>query len=161
MNQNSPENAVDVRNGPVEDSLDRVLSDFFKAQMKNPWPAVPATIVSEPSVLVAARNASADAPRNQPSATSPPAARDSGSKARYTLAASVALLLGTCWYLSNGFQPTERPRTGPSNTPSGPGLFEKGTAGNPAALEELRKDNATGGNGIVRPKIDLNGTKMP
>jgi len=157
MSQNHPENAVEVRNGSAEDNLDRLLSDFFKAQMQSPWPAAPATPASEPSVLVAARNASAEDPRNQPVATAPPVTRDSGSKARYTLAASVALLLGTCWYLSNGFRPAERTAPGSSNNPTGSGLIDKGIAGNPDALEQLRKDKATGGNGIIRPKIDLKG----
>jgi hypothetical protein len=159
MSQNYPENAVEVRNGPAEDNLDRLLSDFFKAQMQSPWPAAPVTPASEPSVLVAARNANTEAPRNQPAATAPPAARDSGSKARYTLAASVALLLGTCWYLSNGFRAAERTAPGSSNNPTGSGLIDKGIAGNPDALEQLRKDKATGGNGIIRPKIDLK--RMP
>src|SRR5215475_10716934 len=85
MTQNSPQNvAADDRQAGPADHLDRLLSDFFKAQMQHPWPAAPATPASEPSVLVAARAAALNAPHNQP-------ARDPQSRARYTLAASVAL----------------------------------------------------------------------
>jgi hypothetical protein len=151
MTPNTPNSTTDdVRAEPAEDNLDRLLSDFFKAQMKQPWPAAPTVSVSEPSVLVAARTATTEMPRNQPAPLSP--ARDTGGKSRYTLAASVALLLGTCWYLSNGFQPGEQPGRGPAG---GTGLIEKGGASNPAALEHLKKDKALGGDGIVKPKVVL------
>jgi hypothetical protein len=147
MTPNTPNSTPDdVRVEPAEDNLDRLLSDFFKAQMKQPWPAAPAVPASEPSVLVAARGTTTEPPRNQP------VARDTGSKSRYTLAASVALLLGTCWYLSNGFQPAERPGRAPA---TGTDLIEKGGANAPDVLKELRKDKALGGDGIVRPKIVL------
>src|SRR4051794_29755905 len=88
------------------DELDRLLSEFFKAQLKHPWPNAPVpaganggAAQTEPSELLAARTA--NAPRN----TAPPARRDNTARARFTLAASVALLLGTCWYLSNDFEP--------------------------------------------------------
>src|SRR5262249_36279363 len=103
MNQTS--STDDLRSGPVDD-LDRLLSEFFKGQLKRPRPAAPVvmTAATEPSVLAATRGPELEAPRNQPTAN-----RDPGSRARYTLAASVALLLGTGWFLSNGFQPGERP----------------------------------------------------
>jgi hypothetical protein len=149
MNQTPPTD--DVRTGPA-DNLDRLLSEFFKAQMPAAWPAAPATPASEPSVLAAERNGVADAPRNQPAA----AARDTGGKSRYTLAASVAILLGTCWWLSNGFQPGERGPGAPAVGPTGPPMLDKSRASDPDALKELRKDKALNGDpkaGI--PKIEL------
>jgi hypothetical protein len=84
-----------------DDDLDRLLSRFLKAQMPDPWPAAPVAH-SEPSALAAAR--APLAPRNV----------DPGRRARYTLAASVALVLGTCWAFSNGFRPGDRPGGGPA-----------------------------------------------
>ncbi len=139
-----------------EDSLDAMFSDFFKSQLKKPWPTAPqtTTIHSEPSSLAAARAAhtTTEPPRNQPAA----ATHDSSSKARYTLAASVALLIGTCWTLSNGFQPGERPTPGNGSSNS-PLNMNSGTASDPDALKELRKEKATKGNndGFVPPMIDL------
>lgn len=129
---------------PSDEALDRLLSSFFKAELKRPWPAAPET----PSTSEPAR--ATESPRNRP------AARD-GSKARYTLAASVAILLGTCWTLSNGLQPGGR--TGPA-APSrgGPAVdMNNGTAdANTGVLGHLKKDKAENDNGgFVPPKIDL------
>lgn len=140
----------------TEDAIDGLLGDFFKAQMRKPWPAAPAapSVTSEPSVLVAARASHAtEPPRNQPTA----AQRDPGGKARYTLAASVALLLGTCWTLSNGFQPGEPTAPGSNSSPVGPVNMNSLGASDPAALKEIRKDNAVKGNngGFTPPKIEL------
>jgi hypothetical protein len=129
--------------------IDSLLSDFFKAQLTQPWPAAPATTASEPSVLVASRNAAPESPRNQPAAV---AARDASTKSRYTLAASVALLLGVCWYCADGYQPAERPAAG---TPTG-GMLDGAGASNPDALKNLREKNAVNGiEGTKRPKIEL------
>jgi hypothetical protein len=159
MNQTSPTN--DMRNAPVEDNLDRALSDYFKSKMKQPWPAAPAIPTrkptNEPSVLVAARGTVANADealRNQPATVG--TQRDASSKSRYTLALSVAVLVGSCWALSNGFQPGER--VGPATNPSsnGFGVLPDTSAGDPAALKELRKDKAEHGNdGFAPPKIKL------
>ncbi len=150
MTQNSPNTATeDVRAEPA-DHLDRLFSDFFKSELKKPWPAAPATPASEPSVLVVTRNATTDSPRNQPATV----ARDTSSKARYTLAASVALFLGTCWYLSNGFQPGERPPLSPVTNGVSPSIKDT-NASNPDVLKKLREDKATGGNGLPRPKLEL------
>jgi len=140
----------------TEESLDAMFSDFFKAKMPKQWPAAPATPAfrSEPSSLAAARAAQppVEAPRNEPVTTS----RDTGSKSRYTLAASVALLLGTCWTLSNGFQPGAR--STPNGTPS-PVNMNPVTASDPAVLTKIKEENATKGNnkndGFVPPVIDL------
>lgn len=136
-----------------DDSLDAMFSAFFKAQVKHPWPAAPTPNThSEPSSRAAARSAQVDAPRNQPAA----AARDSGNKSRYTLAASVALLLGATWTLSSGFQSADRPA--PGGSPNGPAVNLKPlTASDPDALKELRKEKALNGNndGFTVPKIEL------
>lgn len=133
------------------DDLDRLLSEFFKSELKKPWPKAPGTGApkSEPSELAAARTA--EAPRNQPS----PSARDNTARARFTLAASVALLLGTCWYLSNGFQPTASPGPAPS-LPSTPKMLPVGGADgkNDPRLLKISEDNAKEPP-VAPPKIDM------
>jgi hypothetical protein len=130
-------------NQTLPDELDALLGDFFKAQMKSPWPAAPATApVSTPATA----SVPADKPYKQP------ARRDSGTKARVTLAASFALLLGTCWYLSHGFTPGQRSAPGQG----GPNILNGSSAGNPDVLKELHKDNAIKGTpGIAPPKVDM------
>jgi hypothetical protein len=128
---------------PSDESIDRLLSEFLKAQMPQPWPAAPATAAtSEPSVLVASRAGATEAPRNQPAVP-----RDTSARSRFTLAASVALLLGTCWTLSNGFQSGDRPATGPNGS-NGPGVnlhdtTAEGKGGLPGAIanEKDKKGN--------------------
>jgi hypothetical protein len=159
MNQSSSTN--DFWKSRVEDPLDRALADFFKSKMKQPWPAAPATPTriptSEPSVLVAARaavsNTPVEAPRYLPAAAR--TSHDAGNKSRYTLAVSIVVLLGSCWWLSNGFQPGAR--TGPVNSaPKVFGVLPDAGAENPATLQELRKDKAEKGNeGFAPPKIKL------
>jgi hypothetical protein len=62
----------------------------------------------------------------------------------------VALLLGTCWALSNGFQPADKP-----TTPAGPNVVDPSKA-EAGVLEEIRKSNAIKGEkGITPPKIEL------
>lgn len=129
------------------DDLDRRFSDFFKAQLKQPWPNAPLPAARpappvEPAALVAARAT------ERPQAA--PARRDSSARARVTLAASVALMLGTCWYLSDGFRPGARPATNP--TPNGPSLFDGGGAhDDKGVLPEVEKIKAIG----APPKIDM------
>jgi hypothetical protein len=157
MNQTSPQNVQsdDLRSAPVEDKLDRALADFFKSKMKEPWPKAPATTAraSEPSVLVASRaaNATVELPRNQPVAAGQ--TRGGGNRSRYTLAVSVAALLGTCWLLSNGFQPGQRVGPSGNDTPK-IDVFTPAGANGPAALKELQKDKAENGNqGVAQPKV--------
>ena len=133
------------------DELDRLFSEFFKAQVKHPWPNAPVPAASnasakptEPSELVAARTA--EAPRNAPA----PARRDNSARARFTLAASVALMLGTCWYLSNGFAPGARPAVAP-NQGGVPGM-PPGGANDTGVLPEVQKIKAIE-NGP--PKMDV------
>jgi hypothetical protein len=66
------------------DEVDRLLGAYFRAQMPAKWPAAPS-------------------PSNglNPSAGPDSARRtDPATKSRWALAASVALLIGSCWYLS-------------------------------------------------------------
>ena len=129
------------------DPLDGLLSDFFKAQLKKPWPAAPATPpMSTPSAAAAPSSAPTQTPQNQPAAR-----RDSSANARYTLVASVALLLGTCWALSNGFHPADRP-----NLPTVPNVVDPAGASDSDVLKELRKSNAIKGEkGITPPVIEF------
>jgi hypothetical protein len=130
------------------DELDQLLSDFFKGELKKPWPKAPMPVAAatEPSELAAAR--AAEAPRNQPT----PASRDNTARARFTLAASVALALGTCWFLSNGFQPGEGsgqpvvPGNGTKMLPDGGAQGGKGDA-----LDQMNKNKTDDG----APKIDM------
>jgi hypothetical protein len=131
------------KNSLSEDALDSLFSGFFKAQMKQPWPAAPGApaVHSEPSTLATSRaQQTTETPRNQPVAAS----HDSSSKARYTLAASVALLIGTCWTLSNGFQPSDRPNS--SNGSNGSINGNSLSASDPPVLKEIRKEKAINGN---------------
>jgi hypothetical protein len=118
-----------------DDNVDRLLSAFFKAELPHAWPGAPDVAVSEPSALVADRAGAAETPRNQP------AHRDNGNKARYTLAASVALLLGTCWALSDGFQSNGRPANG---TAPGTGVN----------LGSASADGKTGLPGVIHGETD-------
>jgi|GEM_PF-2452339 len=127
------------------DELDQLFSDFFKAQLQQPWPKAPApaaAATSEPSELAASRTA--EAPRNAPA----PVRNDSTARARFTLAASVALALGACWYLSNGFQPTARPAH-ETNTPGMPELLQNGNAdgNNSEVLKGVQEHKAKSTNG--------------
>ncbi len=125
------------------DDLDRLLSDFFKAQMKNPWPNAPLAQAAEPSELATRL----DAPRNEPA----PARRDQTARAKFTLAASVAFLLGTAFYMSDGYAPAPRPGAQPA-TNGGPSLLNASDAKAPqgGVLDTLSKDKVNGG----APKVD-------
>ena len=59
---------------------------------------------------------------------------------------------GTCWYLSNGFQPGERVQSRSPHEWQQP-VHKDAGANNPAALQKLREDKSTGGNGLPRPKL--------
>jgi hypothetical protein len=99
------------------DKLDRLFTDYFHAEMtKRPWPPAPVT---------------ADVARR--------AAPDPNRHARRVLAASVALLLGSCWVLSNGLPTTDR---GPSPSPTGTNMLPGATADEKGVLPELRKSKS-------------------
>jgi hypothetical protein len=71
-NSNNPSSPVD--------GIDRAVGAYFRSEMPNPWPAAPRPW---------AEKASISAPTNH-----------SASRSRWALAASVAVLVGGCWYLS-------------------------------------------------------------
>lgn len=114
---------------PSPDPLDRLLSDFFQTQLRRPWPPAPLPPPAEGPVVTPARS----------SAPSRASIADPAARARYTLAASVALLLGTCWYLSAGLPVGPRAAGPRAATPD---LLPDMTAGEPDALKQLRKDHA-------------------
>ena len=131
MNPTTPDHLTGGR--PVApDDLDRLLSDLFKSRMPSPWPAVRVPEPAEPAGMLAVRN-------EEPAARPRPAA-DPGSRARLTLAVSAALLLGTCWYLSNGSQPADRPVGSPAPA-TGPGRKDL-SAEDRGILKELRERKA-------------------
>jgi hypothetical protein len=98
------------------DKLDGLFKDYFHAEMtKRPWPPAPVSV--------------------SPRAASP----DPNRHARRVLAASVAILLGSCWALSNGLPVTDR---GPSNAPAGTNMLPGATAEDKGVLPEIRKSKA-------------------
>lgn len=114
--------------GAVE--LDQLLSSFFKAQMPSPFPGLklPAAGTRTEMPLPASRDTLYENRVNR--------MPQGGSKSRLALAVSVALLLGSCWYLSGqiGNAP-ERPLGGNSNgTATVPKEIKKAT-------EEANKSN--------------------
>jgi hypothetical protein len=64
-----------------EDEIDRLFTAYFRAEMPARWPNAPQPWAQ---TVQPAQSASADPAR----------------KSRWALAASVALLIGSCWYLS-------------------------------------------------------------
>ena len=94
------------------DKIDDVLSDFFKSKMRHPWPAAPVAASVEP-------------------ARRPAAYADQGNRARFTLAASVAILIGTCWYFTNG---SNTDRVAPKA--DGPSILGEGSAKMPKEFEK-------------------------
>ncbi|MBX9623606.1 MAG: hypothetical protein K2X82_07310 [Gemmataceae bacterium] len=106
------------------DALDQAFADYFGSQMPRPWPAAPAVASAAPA---------------RP-------ATDPSRRARWTLAASVALVLGGCWFLSNGSQPGSR-----STTKPGPAGVADPFAGSTATMPDALKG---------RPKAPTN-TKQP
>lgn len=115
------------------DELDRLLSGYFKAQMQRPWPAAPVPTQSEPAELVAVRNTT--------TAASP--ASDHTTRSRITLAASVAILLGSCWYLSNGLEQGHRPAASKPSPGGEPGMLPDGMSQDPEILSKVKEIKAT------------------
>jgi hypothetical protein len=93
------------------DALDAALSGFFRREMPRPWPAAPAVAT--------------------PAAAARP---DPGRRARYTLAASVAVLAGTCWLLSSGSGSIDRPLVKPAA--AGLNVLQDATARTPGAADK-------------------------
>jgi len=72
---------------PMDQQVDRLLSAFFKAELPNPFP------------MMRAPAGQADLP--MPVSPAPMGERHSSIlKSRLSLAASVAILIGGCWYIS-------------------------------------------------------------
>jgi hypothetical protein len=69
-----------MTNNTSDEPVDRLLGDYFKAQLPAHWPPAPRT----------------DRARPANRQTTDPAARS-----RWALAASVAVLVGGCWFLSS------------------------------------------------------------
>jgi hypothetical protein len=90
---------------PPPDDVDHWLTDFFQAQLPNPFPPAPTVAVAEPA-----------RPR-----------RSTADHGRLTLAASVAALLGLGVTLSYGPNGGHAPA-------DGPGLLEKSSANGPKEL---------------------------
>ena len=77
------------------DDLDRLLTAYFQAEMPAKWPAPP----------------SADERSGVRRPVLSAAPTDPTSRSRWALAASVAILIGGCWYLS-GLATDGRPKKG-------------------------------------------------
>lgn len=110
------------------DALDRAFADFFRAELPQPWPAAPATPAARP----AAR----------------PVVPDGSTRARWTLAASVALLVGSCWLLAGGPR-QQRPVAG---TPApGPDVLQQSSATLPDAFKSPPKSVPAKGTPAAEP----------
>lgn len=87
---------------PTGDDVDRLLSAYFRAEVPARWPAAPRPW--------------ADKART----STPAAAGDPTARSRWALAASVALLLGGCWYLSGHLTDGKAPKPGLDDTTATP-----------------------------------------
>jgi hypothetical protein len=86
---------------PTEHGVDRLLSAFFKAELPDPFPMMKAPARAELPMPANTNSLSRDERRT------------AISNSRLSLAASVALILGGCWYLSGQISaPIERPTVG-------------------------------------------------
>lgn len=94
-----------------DDHVDRLYADYFRAQLPARWPNPPT-------------------PWADPARPATAASGDPASKSRWALAASVALLIGTCWYLSGHISDGKRK----------PGFDPEGGAANSKLLKEFGKD---------------------
>jgi hypothetical protein len=110
--------------GLPEDDLDRVLFAYFKHEMPDPWPNLP----------IPAGNV-------RPASAAPVPHRRSGRDARFALAASVAMIVGSCWYLADHM---------PSSLPERPENVTGGVATKPRILHPDRS-TAKDGSGPVLP----------
>src|SRR5262249_38596965 len=100
-----------INSHPSEERVDRLLGDYFKAQLPTKWPAAPRISLARPANT----------------------ATNSAARSRWALAASVAVLLGGCWYLTGHLTDGKAHK--------GPGL-EGGTADSKANLKGLEKPKA-------------------
>jgi hypothetical protein len=93
------------------DELDRLVGAYFRAELPAKWPAAP-----RPVEKIAYRSA--------------PPAVDPSVKSRWALAASVAMLLGGCWYLSGHL----------NDGKTKPGLNLEGTGADLKHVKDMKKD---------------------
>src|SRR5262249_62222279 len=107
-------------------------SAYSKARLRRPWPAAPVPTQPEPAELVAVRNTT--------TAASP--ASDHTTRSRITLAASVAILLGSCWYLSNGLEQGHRPAASKPSPGGEPGILPDEVSPDPNALYKVKQITA-------------------
>lgn len=122
MNSHITPTAAPRSSGP--DDLDRLLSGFFQSEVPRSWPAAPSLDV-EPSTLAMARTGS--------------------SLSRWVLAASVALLVGTCWFASSGTSPQTSPTASQKNDAM------KGKAGQSSILDEMEKHRIVTDGELTKP----------
>jgi len=106
----------------VPDAMDQILFRFFQAELPRSWP-MPPLVETQPSTLVAERAASAE--------------RASGATSRWALMASVALLMGVCWYAGSG---TTIPGAAPIAKQKAD--ENRAKAGDGVILEEMSKHKA-------------------
>lgn len=110
------------------EAIDRLLGSYFKAQLKHPWPTAP-VLHQEPSIL----------------ATHPiTRITHHSSRPRRTLAASVAVFVGLCWYFSHGSNPATPGGPSPSGNTAGPMILPNSTAGSSSGdiLDEMKEIKA-------------------
>ena len=96
-----------------EDEIDRLFTAYFRAEMPARWPNAPRPW----------------AQTVQPASSAP---ADPTRKSRWALAASVALLIGSCWYLSGHV----------TDGKAKPGFNPEGGAADVNHLKHLSKDKA-------------------
>jgi hypothetical protein len=86
--------------------------------------------------------------------------RNAAARARFTLAASVALMLGTCWYVSDGVTPGPRPGGAPGQSGGGFRLQNGDAKGQPGGvLDQMSKDKAGEYSAPVADPVKKSGDK--
>jgi hypothetical protein len=96
-----------------DDEIDRLFTAYFRAEMPARWPNAPR-------------------PWAESAQPAPAAAGDPTRKSRWALAASVALLIGSCWYLSGHV----------TDGKAKPGFNPEGSTANLKQLKEMGKDKS-------------------
>ena len=141
-----------MNQAPVHpEPLDRLLTEFYRARLPHSWPAapVPPENRAEPAGPPKVRTT------ENPSVV--PAHSDPSARARLTLAASVAILLGTCWYASTGGPIGERVGPRPA-TGVGPNVLPDATATMPP---EFRKTNQQKAKNTTNPMAGFQPKAIP
>jgi len=96
-----------------DEQMEHLLSAFFRAELPRPWP--------EARLPFATRPLAASSRNGMPALTA----------SRLSLAASVAVLIGTCWYLSTSIPKSGGSSAGPS------GLLRESEATVPADRQPM------------------------